>query len=101
MDRLTKSYRDDLLKDLQNPSEAAQYLNAALEDGSEEMFLMALRDVAEARGKIKLTDPIASHHEDMDTLLSEKNTPKLNEFLKNIGLKLAVEVEIPLDSESV
>lgn len=101
MDKLTKSYRDDLLKDLQNPSEAAQYLNAALEDGSEEMFLMALRDVAEARGKVNLTDPFASNHGDMDALLSEKNTSRLNEFLKNIGLKLAVEIEVPLDSESV
>lgn len=85
---------------MQNPSEAAQYLNAALEDGSEEVFLVALRDIAEARGKVKLADLFTSNHEDLDTLLSEKKTPKLNEFLKNIGLKLAVEVEVPLDSES-
>jgi DNA-binding phage protein len=98
---ITKSYHDDLLKNLQDPIEAAAYLNAALEDGSEEMFLMALRDVAEARGKVKLTKQFASNHEDIDRLLSEKNTPKLNELLKNMGLKLAVEVEVPLGSESV
>jgi len=93
---ITISYRDDLLKDLQDPIEAAEYLNAALEDGSEEMFLMALRDVAEARGKVKLTEPFVSNHEEMDKVLSERNTPKLNELLKSMGLKLAVEVEVPL-----
>lgn len=49
---ITTSYRDDLLKDLQYPIEAAEYFNAALENSSEGMFLMALRDVAEARGMI-------------------------------------------------
>lgn len=100
MDKLTTSYRDDLLKDLRDPIEAAHYLNAALEDDSEEMFLMALRDVAEARGKIKLAEHFASNHEDIEVLLSEKNTPKLNELLKSMGLKLAVEVEVPLEYES-
>ena len=98
---ITKSYRDDLLKNLEEPIEAVEYLNAALEDGSEEMFLIALRDVAEARGKVKLTDQFASNHEDVDKPLSKKNTPKLNELLKRMGIKLAVEVEVPLDSESV
>ncbi len=93
---ITTSYQEGLLKDLQDPIEAAEYLNAALEDGSEEIFLMALRDVAETKGKVKLTEPFTSNHEDMDKLLSEKNTPKLNELLKSMGLKLAVEVEVPL-----
>lgn len=96
----TKSYRDELLKDLQDPFEAAEYLNAALEDDSEEMFLMALRDVAEARGMAKLTEQFTSNHDDIDTILSEKNTPKLHELLKSMGLKLAVEVEVPLEYES-
>ncbi len=96
----TKSYRDELLKDLQDPVEAAEYLNAALADDSEEIFLMALRDVAEASGKIKLAEHFASNHDDIDALLSEKNTPKLNELLKSMGLKLAVEVEVPLKYES-
>lgn len=43
----TTNFRDELLADLVDPQEAAHYLNAALED-SDEMFLVALRDVAEA-----------------------------------------------------
>ena len=44
----TKSYRETVLQALQNPTEAAEYLNAALED-SDEMALVALRDIAKAR----------------------------------------------------
>ncbi len=46
----TESYRESLLESLQNPEDAAQYLNACLEDEDARVFLMALRDVAEARG---------------------------------------------------
>ncbi len=91
----TKSYRDELLKDLQDPFEAAEYLNAALEDDSEEMFHMALHDIAEAKGKVQLTEQFVSNHDDIEALLSQKNTPKLNEFLKSMGLKLDVEVDVP------
>jgi hypothetical protein len=48
MPKRTTAFRDDLLADLADPQEAAYYLNAALED-SEEMFLVALRDVAAAK----------------------------------------------------
>ena len=52
MPKRSTDYRKTLLEDLRNPVEAANYLNAAMED-SPEMFLTALRDVAEAR---QLTD---------------------------------------------
>jgi hypothetical protein len=45
---------EGLIKDLTNPEEAAAYLNTALEEGSQEVFLMALRDIAEAKGKQEL-----------------------------------------------
>lgn len=44
-------YEEILSCDLQDPEEAAAYLNAALEDESEnraDVFLLALRDVAKA-----------------------------------------------------
>ena len=50
MNKTSVSYEQGLKHDLKNSAEAAAYLNAALEDGSQEVFLMALRDVAEARG---------------------------------------------------
>ena len=44
----TTSYRNLPHKNLQDPEYAAEYLNAAIEDGDEKVFLPALRDVAEA-----------------------------------------------------
>jgi DNA-binding phage protein len=48
----TRSYKEELLKALQEPEEAKEYLNAALEDGNPEVFLLALRDVVDARSRI-------------------------------------------------
>ena len=45
------SYHDWLIKRLKaDPEEASEYLNAALEAGDKKAFLMALRNVIEARG---------------------------------------------------
>ena len=52
----SRSYREQLLKDLKNPLEAVAYLNAALEEDSTELFLLALRNVAEAHG-MKKSEP--------------------------------------------
>ena len=48
MPKRTTDFREGFLADLADPQEAANYLNAALED-SEQMALVALRGVAEAR----------------------------------------------------
>jgi len=62
-----------LLKDLTDPQEAAAYLNAALEEGSAELFLIALRHIAEARN-------LKKHDENI--LLSD-----LIRILDNAGLR--------------
>lgn len=46
-----KSYKEHLLKALKNPKEAAAYLDACLEDENIHVFLLALKDVAEAKGE--------------------------------------------------
>jgi DNA-binding phage protein len=46
----TESYRENLLDSLKDPEAAAEYLTACLDDGDVEVFLLALRDVAEAQG---------------------------------------------------
>lgn len=43
-------YQKDLIEALKDPCEAAAYLNAAIEEGYREVFLLALRNVAEANG---------------------------------------------------
>ena len=46
----SKSYQNDLIEALRDPREAEEYLNAALEEVDPELFLLALRNVAEAQG---------------------------------------------------
>ena len=47
----SKSYREDLIESLKDPEEVIGYLKACLEEKDmPEVFLAALRDVAEARG---------------------------------------------------
>ncbi len=43
-----KPYQPDPIESLRDTAEAEEYLNAALEEGDPELFLLALRNVAEA-----------------------------------------------------
>ena len=98
MNKSTVSYRDELIKDLSDPAEAAAYLNAALEDGSQEIFLMALRDIAEAKGMTKLSKKTKLNRESLYRMLSDKGNPQLSSLttlLDSAGLRLAVQVRQP------
>lgn len=98
MKTTSTSYRDGLLKDLADSKEAAAYLNAALEDGSKDLFLLALRDIAEAQGIAKLSKKTKLNRESMYRMLSGKGNPQLSSLtaiLENIGLRLSVEVRKP------
>jgi DNA-binding phage protein len=46
-----RNYKEHLFKRLQNPKAAAAYLNAALDDEDPKVFLIALKDIADARGE--------------------------------------------------
>jgi probable addiction module antidote protein len=96
MKKTSVSYEEGLKVGLADPKEAAAYLNAALEDGSEEVFLMALRDIAEARGMARLAKEAALNRESLYRMLSKKGNPALSSLttlLETLGLKLAVEVK--------
>ena len=95
MKKTTASYREGLIKDLTRPAEAAAYLNAALEDGSTDGFLMALRDIAEAKGMTQLSRKANLNRESMYRMLSSKGNPRLSSLaciLESAGLTLAVAV---------
>jgi probable addiction module antidote protein len=96
MKKITSKYMEGLKQALKDPDEAASYLNAALEDGSQEVFLMALRDVAEARGISYVARQSKLNRENLYRILSNKGNPKLESLrsvLGSIGLKLAVAAE--------
>ena len=96
MRKASTSYREGLIKDLAKPEEAAAYLNAALEDGTADIFLMALRDIAEVQGMTRLSRKAKLNRESMYRMLSRKGNPQLSSLasiLNSAGLKLAVEVK--------
>lgn len=92
----SKSYQENLLKALEDPLEAQAYLNAALEDDNPEVFLLALKDVAEAKlgGMKQLADETKLNRENLYRLLSEQGNPQLtslNAILSTLGFRLTVE----------
>ena len=45
-----RDYQEDLIESLKDPEEASEYLNAALEAGDKQAFLLALKNVLDAQG---------------------------------------------------
>lgn len=79
-----------------DPVEAAAYLNAALEENDQEVFLLALRDIAEARGFSQIAQETLLNRENLYRMLSPTGNPQLsslNTLLRSMGLRLAVEIE--------
>ncbi len=87
-------YEPWLIGRLKNPAEAAAYLEAVLEEGSQAAIMLALRQVAQAQGgvatiarKAKLT------REATYKMLSKSGNPELRSLsavLKATGLRIAV-----------
>ena len=86
-----KSYHAELIKQLKDPKEAAEYLNACFED-SEEVFLLGLRNVVEARGGVSvLSKKTSLNRENLYRSLSKKGNPKfssLSAILEALGIQL-------------
>jgi probable addiction module antidote protein len=94
----SKKYHDWLIEKLKNHDDAVSYLNEALEDslkGTEKsryLFLIALRNVAEAQGGMsKLAKKSHIGRESLYKTLSEKGNPKwatLITLIDSLGLSL-------------
>jgi probable addiction module antidote protein len=95
----TVPYRADLLKSLTRPADAAHYLNACLEDEDARVFLLALRDVADAHGGIRaLSRDTQLNRESLYRMLSKSGNPSLDSLaavLNACGLRLAVQSAVP------
>jgi probable addiction module antidote protein len=74
----TSDYKEFLFKRLQDPTMAAGYLTACLEEG-EEAVLLAVKDVAEARGGIApLANATHLNREGLYDMLSKKANPRFS-----------------------
>lgn len=74
----TVDYMDHLLLELKDPLYAAGYLTVALEEG-EDVFLIALRDVAQAQGGMSaLSQATKLNRENLYDMLSKNGNPRLS-----------------------
>ena len=87
-------YHDYLIKSLREPSEAAGYLYAALDDGDIDGFLEALRNVVEAHGGMtKLAEKASKGRSSLYKTITGTGNPYLrntNEILQSLGFHLSV-----------
>jgi probable addiction module antidote protein len=67
---------------LDNEETIAEYLNAALEDENPNMFLVAIKDVARARGMTQLAKDTGLGRESLYKSLSDGAKPRYDTLLK-------------------
>jgi len=103
----TSSYREALLESLMDPAEAAEYLNAAIED-SPESFLKAVGNVAQARQMAKVAKDAGVQRETMYRSFSPQGNPTfttLSAVLHAVGLRILIgeekEADTPIPPEPV
>jgi probable addiction module antidote protein len=92
----SKAYQEYLIESLRDLREAEEYLNAALEEEDPELFLLALRNVAEAQGGVaQLAEKTKLNRESLYKMLSGRGNPELRSLdalLHAMGFRLAVTV---------
>jgi probable addiction module antidote protein len=87
-------YESWLIGELKDPSEAAAYLEAVIEEGDSAALMLALRQVADAQGGVaKIARKAKLTREATYRMLSKSGNPELRSLralLKAAGLRLAV-----------
>ena len=91
-----KDFQEYLLHALQDPETALAYLNEALLDDDQRVFLLALKDVLEAQGgdMSALAREAQLNRENLYRMLSTKGNPKLTSLrsvLNVLGMELAIQ----------
>ncbi len=87
-------YQDLLIEDLKDPKEAQGYLNAALEDGDEKLFLIALKNVLESQGGLsKFSKQAHLNRVSLYKMLSHRGNP---EWTSIISLLNALGIQFQL-----
>jgi probable addiction module antidote protein len=92
MPKTTVSYRDWQMEKLADPQIAEGYLNACLEEGPD-IFLKALKKVAQARQMTKVAEEAGVQRETLYRSLSENGNPTLetlSSVLHALGMELRV-----------
>jgi len=92
-----KNYKVDLLKRLEDPRYAAEYLAHTLAEKDSAAFLIALKDVVEAGGGVgNLAGRVGLKRPSLYKILSKNGNPTLatlQEILKPLGLRVSVALD--------
>jgi probable addiction module antidote protein len=94
----TKDYEESLLEALQDPEEALGYLNAALMDEDQEVFLLALKHVLKAQGVdvSAFAEEAEITRQNIYHMLSKKGNPRWHNFrsvIDAMGLQFKLEAK--------
>ena len=94
-----QDYRVDLLSWLKEaPDHGSRYLNAAWREGPE-AFLVALKDVVDARGGVtKLAKKTGMHRVSLHGVLSKAGNPRLENLSRILD---ALGIEVALTSKTI
>ena len=88
---------EEYLKELlQDPEQAAAYINVAIEENDPQLFLTALHNVALARGINHVAEAANMKRESVSRMLSKSGNPALSNLLKLLdvsGLVLQVKAK--------
>src|SRR5947209_1076309 len=91
--KASRPFTEYLDKKLQEPGEAEAYLNAALDEG-DDVFLLALNDVARAYGIAKVAEQTELARTNLYRMLSKGGNPRLSSLeaiLDALGMRLRIE----------
>ncbi len=96
MRKASISHEEAMIKELRSdPDFAAEYLKAAMEDTDEpKVLLIALRQIAKARGIAKVAKKARIERESLYRALSQNGNPRFSTIVavtKALGLTLTVE----------
>jgi probable addiction module antidote protein len=84
--------------ELQDPEYAALYLNFALQDGSPEEFLLALKNVLRANRQMsQVTEKSKLNEENLDQVLSDSDDPHflaVYKAISSLGFQLSFEPSV-------
>ncbi len=93
--RTHRTLQELIVENVQEPQEAAAYLKAALADDDERVFLLALRDILEARGGGigDLAESTGLNKQNLYRMHSIKGNPRLTS-LKTVLHSIGFEMDI-------
>ena len=100
---MSKCYQTELLEALRDPHEAAEYLNAAIEEAEPQIFVLALKNVMEAQGGFtQVAEKIDFNAENLSQILSEIEHSELHllEVLHALGFYLVIQTKANVKSLS-